>query len=358
MSQQQTYLRLSFANGDVTEDVTPDLLGFTFTDNESLEADTVNLSLMDPRGKWADRWRPNNGETVRASIVPGTVKAPGRKSLFCGTFYVDTFRVAGAPRTCEIGAVSVPLSTPIRRKVKTRAWEKKDLKGIAGEIAKAAGLKLLFDSQENPTYDREDQKRESDLSFLMRLCENAGLSLKVTDKQLVIFDQASYEKKKPIKALTLGESEILSWDFSAAVSESYKSVTVSYRDPKKKSSAKEKWDKEWSGEKTEKNPALMSYTYTDPLADSSGQEYEHKARAKSLDDAKRIARAKLRALNRRVVTGSLTLVGDIELVAGVVVTLSGFGSFDGNFIITQATHEVGQGGYTTAISVCRVNSKY
>ena len=83
-----------------------------------------------------------------------------------------------------------------------------------------------------------------------------------------------------------------------------------------------------------------------------------KKRAASSDEAKRIARATLRKINLRKMTGNLTLVGDPTLVAGVVIALEGFGSFDGAFIIERATHSVGTSGYTTSVSVRRVNTKY
>lgn len=354
MSQQRTYLRLIFASTDITEDITPDLLSFSYTDNESAEADTINITLKDEKGKWAGRWSPDHGETIKASIIPGTVEGPGRRKLDCGTFYVDSLRAAGAPRTCEIGGVSVPLDMPIRRKTKTRAWEKKNLKGIAQQIADESKLKLFWDTGDNnPTYDREDQKRESDLGFLMRLCESAGLSLKVTDERLVIFDQSAYEKKPAVMTLTLGESEILSWDFSAAISERYKSVTVKYRDPKALAVAA-RVDESIRATDVK----CIEYTYTDPEVDSSGQDYEMKTRAKTIDEAKRLARAKIRELNRRAITGTLTLIGDIRLAAGIVLNLKGFGRMSGRFFITQATHEVGSGGYTTQISVTRVNTNY
>lgn len=354
MSQQRTYLSLIFSSTEITEEIMPDLLSFSFTDNESMQADTVNITLKDEKGKWAGRWRPENGETIKASIVPGTVKERGKKALKCGTFYVDSLRTSGAPRTCEIGGVSVPLDLPIRRKTKTRAWESKDLKGIAQQISNEANLKLFWDvSDNNPSYDREDQKRESDLAFLMRLCESAGLSLKITDKQIVIFDQASYEKKPSVKVLTLDEAEILSWDFSAAISERYKSVTIKYRDPKK-NNVNTMIDESIRSE----NAAYVEYTYTDPEADNAGQEFEFKTRAKNLDEAKKLAKAKLRTLNRRTITGSLSLIGDISLRAGVVLTLFNFGSFDGKYFITRAEHSVSGSGYVTNIDVTRVNSNY
>ena len=373
----QTYLRLLFteAGKSVTEDILPDLLSFSYDDKETNEADEISITLKDPTGKWASKWKPDGGEVIRAYIAAGTTDGKKGPELFCGKFFVDSLRMSGAPRVFEMRAVSIPMNTPIRRKMVTKTWEKKTLKGIAQEIATAAKIKLLFDSQEDPSYDRQDQKAESNLKFLSRLCEDAGLSIKVTDDQLVIFDQAYYEKKKPVKTLSLGVSDIISWDFESSQSETYKTCTVSWRDPKKKSKGSAggyNMDLEKDGgdsdsdsgydmdlQKVKKvNPAVMTYTYTDPDADDNGQEYQVKKRATSLAEAERIAKATLRKLNLRRITGNLTLVGDTSLVAGIVVNLKGFGSFDGLFIIESASHNVSTGGYVTSIEVRRVNNNY
>jgi phage protein D len=372
----QTYLRLLFteAGTSVTQDILPDLLSFSYDDKETNEADEISLTLKDPTGKWASKWKPDGGEVVRAYVASGTVDGKKGRELFCGKFFVDSLRTSGSPRVFEMRAVSIPLNTPIRRKMVTKAWEKKTLKGIAQEIATAAKVKLLFDSQDNPSYDRQDQKAESNLRFLSRLCEDAGLSIKVTDSQIVIFDQAFYEKKKPVKTLKLGVSDILSWDFESQQSETYKTCTVSWRDPKKKQKGSSggynmdlekgdggddpEYDMDLQKVKKKVNVAVNTYTYTDPDVEDNGQEYQVKKRAASLDEAKRIAKATLRKLNLRSVTGSLSLVGDTSLVAGVVVELKGFGSFDGRFYIESASHSVSTSGYVTSISVRRVNSNY
>ena len=361
MEPLQTRLRLLFSESktDVTEDLMPDLLSFSYTDKENAEADEVTLTLKDPDGKWASKWKPDGGEMVQAFLSAGTVLIPGIE-LSCGTFYADTLRVSGSPRVFEMWAVSVPMNKPIRRRLRTRAWEKTTLKAIAVAIAGEAGVGLLFDTQSDPEYDRQDQSKESDLAFLVRLTDEAGFSLKVTDEQLVVFDQAAYEKKAPVETLTLGTSQILSWEFESAQSESYRTCTVSYRDPKQKTKQKAGgYDfnlRPVSGKST--NPAVMTYTATDPDADPNGQEYALKRRAKSLEEAKRLATAKLRSLNRRRVTGRLSVVGDVMLVAGAVVECRGFGSFDGNFIIEEAVHSLDSSGHRTDISLRRVNNAY
>lgn len=87
MEPLQTRLRLLFSASktDVTEDLMPDLLSFSYTDKENAEADEVTLTLMDPDGKWASQWKPDGGEVVQAFLSAGTVLIPGIE-LACGTF--------------------------------------------------------------------------------------------------------------------------------------------------------------------------------------------------------------------------------------------------------------------------------
>ena len=186
----------------------------------------------------------------------------------------------------------------------------------------------------------------------------------------------SYEKKPPIKTLELGISDILSWSFESQQSDTYKTCTVVWRDPKLKSTEsaggydfnakpitgmteEEKLAALRTPDyRAQKNPAVRYFSYTDPTVGEEGQEYKLKKRVTSKAEAERLAKATLRKLNLRRVTGSLTVVGDPVLLAGCVVECKGFGSFDGNFIISQASHSVSSGGYTTAISLRRVNANY
>lgn len=354
-------LYFSSERKNMTEDIAPDMLSLSYTDKETDESDELSITLKDPHGIWAGKWSPDGGEKIEAYIYADDVTGQEYSRLYCGKFFVDSLSASGSPRVLNMRAVSIPLNKPIRRKLKTRAWEKTALKDIAAAIAKEAGMELLYDAQENPVYDRQDQKRESDLQFLSRLSKEMGISLKVTDEKIVMFDQASYEKKEPVATLSLNRTPILSWNFESSQSEKYKSVTVTYRDPKKKqkgTAAGYNMDLEKVTSKKSANPAVMTYIYTDPDANDQWQEYALKRRAKSVSDAEHLAKAKLRELNARSVTGSISLVGDPSLVAGVVVAVSGFGSFDGNFIVQEATHSVSSGGYTTSLSLRRVNNKY
>ncbi|SPT72412.1 Phage protein D [Anaerobiospirillum thomasii] len=102
----------------------------------------------------------------------------------------------------------------------------------------------------------------------------------------------------------------------------------------------------------------IDYTYTDETVEPSGQVYVLKKRCTSLAEAQRLAKAKLRELNQRQTTGLTDLGGQSSFIRWAVVALSGFGSFDGNFIIEKANHSVSNSGYVTDIEVRRVNNEY
>ncbi len=230
---RHTIVSVRIDEKDASEQVAKDLLSFSYTDKETDEAEEVTITLKDETGKWRQNWAPKMNATLKCDIVTMEPK----DLLKCGKFHVDSRRVSGAPSVYELRATSIPPDSPIRRKAKEKTWQKQSLKQIAQTIAGENGLQLLWDCADGVgTEQREqvDQKRESDLVFLQKLCKEEGANLKLTDGKLVIFDQKSYEKKDPVMTIAMGSSDILKWEFSQELSDAYKSVTVTYRDPAKK----------------------------------------------------------------------------------------------------------------------------
>ncbi len=230
---RHTIVSVRIDEKDASEQVAKDLLSFSYTDKETDEAEEVTITLKDETGKWRNNWAPKMNATLKCDIVTMEPK----DLLKCGKFHVDSRRISGAPSVYELRATSIPPDSPVRRKAKEKTWQKQSLKQIAQTIASENKLQLLWDCAEGVgTEQREqaDQKRESDLVFLQKLCKEEGANLKLTDGKLVIFDQKSYEKKDPVMTITFGDSEVLKWEFSQELADAYKSVTVTYRDPAKK----------------------------------------------------------------------------------------------------------------------------
>lgn len=325
-----TLFTVHYEGQNITADIANDVLSIAYTDNEDGKVDDVSLLLKDETHQWIGPWMPEKGDLFNVTFLPD-----GMPALHSGQVQVDEISASEPPSVIEIKGVSVPIKSGVRRLLKSRAWEKTTYQGIANEIADGAELQLVFliDADDGPYYERVDQTEESDLSFLNRLAQDEGFSLKVTDCQLVVFEQAMFEAREPVAFFTRGQSAIKSWSFTNQSYDVYKSCTCKYRLPKKKKS--------------------IHYTYVDPDIED-GSNLKIRKLVANLAEARRKAKAALRRKNRYQYTGAMALVGDSRLCAGVTIVISGFGGYDGKYIIAKATHTLDGSGYTTAVELRRV----
>lgn len=330
---------------DISDDINADLISFTYTDNCDDEADEIRFTLKDDEGKWCDSWRPDQGAKISA-----TISTSDGSQLEISSMMVDQQRFSGGSqgRTMEFTAVSIPLDISIRRLRRTKSYETQTLEQIADNIAMFHGLQLYFESDINPTYDRVDQKQQTDADFLLKLCHDLGLSVKITEETLVVYDQASFEKKDATVSYERTGGKVLSYSFSGSQSQRYKSCTVTWRDIRKKTRKATAETKE----------EFIEYTYTDESVEDSGQEYTFRHRCTSLAEAQRLAKAKLRELNLHQTEGSLSVVGNPLVYAGCVLELSDFGAADGKFLVERATHSITSGGYVTSLELRKINESY
>ena len=242
-----------------------------------------------------------------------------------------------------IKATALPFSASIRQTKKNRVWEAYNLSGIAQQMCSEAGMTLMYLSAQNPYYEREEQIKESDISFLSSLCHDAGISLKATNKIVVLFDQRDYEAQPEVIAITRGDGSYLKYTLGTTSAETqYSSCRVSYVNPA-------------TGECIE--GIAKTEDYNDDVTDN--QQLEVSAHVSSVAEAKALAEKLLRLHNKFARTASFTLPGNPSLVAGVTARLSRWGDWSGKYIISQAKHSVaGSGGYTTQITMRRALEGY
>ena len=194
------------------------------------------------------------------------------------------------------------------------------------------------------------------MRFLSGLCHDAGISLKCSDGQLILFDQATYEAKSPVLTIRRNNGRILpaapgaygaygkdpncteyiSYRLSTGAAETqYGSCRISYTDAA-------------TGQ-------LIEGTATAEGEDSkSGQCLEITAKVKDAGEAQALAAKHLRLHNKFNRTVTFTLPGNTGLVAGVTVKLEDFGGWSGKYIIKQAEHSVSDSGYVTTITLRKV----
>lgn len=258
--------------------------------------------------------------------------------LSCGTFELDSVDASGPPTKITLKGTSIPYTSTMRTAKKNRAWENCNLKEIAQQIGKEAGLQVMYLAENNPVYKRKEQVQKSDITFLQKLCKAAGLALKVTILTVVIYDAAEYDGKPPIKTITYGSGDYLSYKLGTSLHDTaYTSCHVSYTDPDSKET--------------------IESTYTPDSREGTGQVLEINEKVNSVEEAHELAKKRLREKNTQQFTASFSMLGDVQLVAGATVRLKGFQSFDRKYKITKATHKL-TGGYTTDIELKQVLEGY
>lgn len=337
MNARRTAVRLTFAGVDISTDINKHLLSLTYTDNEEDKTDDLQLSLDDREGVWLGNWLntpgASKGVEISAVIVQKNWESNGKdRVLDCGVFEIDTVDGSGPPAKATIKAGSIPYKSTVRTQKKTKAWENYTLSSIAKEIAGKNGLTCMFESAFDPLYTRKEQIQESDITFLQRLCKAAGISLKVTAKIIVLFDAAAYEQKDAVRVIKRGTADVSSWSFSTSLHDaSYSKCHVSYTDPT--------------------TGKTIEYTYTPRNADKDGQVLEVNEKVSNREEARQLAMKRLRQKNKGEFKASFKLTGDARLVAGITVQVSGYGAFDGKYIIETATHSVSKSGYKTDLTL-------
>ena len=258
--------------------------------------------------------------------------------LSCGTFELDSVDASGPPTKITLKGTSIPYTSTMRTARKNRAWENCNLKAIAEQIGQEAGMQVMYLAENNPVYKRKEQVQKSDITFLQKLCKAAGLALKVTIMTVVIYDAAEYDGKPPIKTITYGSGDYLSYKLGTSLHDTaYTSCHVSYTDPDSKET--------------------IESTYTPDSKDGTGQVLEVNEKVNSTGEAYELAKKRLREKNTQQFTASFSMLGDVQLVAGATVRLRGFQSFDKKYKITKATHKL-TGGYTTDIELKQVLEGY
>ena len=269
------------------------------------------------------------------------------QSLRLGLFEIDEITSSGYPSEVQIKAVSVPDNNTLRGTERSRSWEKAKLQVIANDIASAAGMALFWDTEENPVLDRAEQTEQSDLSFLYAICKDKGLALKISDKKIIVFDEAKYEAEKAkitivkpgiiykkesgMKYLFVGTG----YSLRTKIRDIYAACRVNYQQGSSKSN--------------------IEATYT--VAGKKGKTLQVNEQVESVAEALNLAKKRLREKNKDEVTGYLNMLGNFVLLSGVTVNLLGFGAFDGRYLITRASHDIGR-GYTTNIDVRRCLNGY
>jgi len=319
MKTRRVWLEIRIAGVDVTQEMSG-LTSFTMTDNLDGESDLAEIRVEDRARLWTAEWFPSRGDV--ASVTICRLVGEQEERLDLENFEIDEISNSYPPNVAQIKLNSIPNNSILRSVEGSRSWEKVKLSKIAGDIAQEAGLELFFDG-EDAQVERAEQKSESKLTFLHKLCKDNGLALKVNDKQVIIFDAEKYESQEAVASFSYGDDKIIHFDATATISKIYKACHVKYQHGKQKE--------------------FIEYTYTDGTK-SEGMTLEINQKVESVAEAEKLAKKQLRDKNKEEIKVRLEVVGSFEYLAGNVIELDdSFGFYAGNYLIEKARHSVGNG---------------
>lgn len=327
---RRAHLQLLYEGRDISGDIGPDMISFTFTDKfGGDETDDVQLVISDRDRLWQDAWLPERGHSLRPSITCVNWFEDGDSySLPCGEFQVDEVEFeAGDTDKVTLKGVPAAVKSAIAGQKKTRGWQSTNLLQVATDIAAGAGLAVEYHADAVPLA-RTDQRQENDLGFISRLAKENGCRAKVTDGKLVLLSGAAGDG---FPAVALDRSLGGSFRGKIVTAEVYAGSAVTFMDPA-----------------TGKN---YKYEYRPDGAPKTGKVLTINRRAESVAQAQQMAKAALREKNAGQMTGEWSGMGDPRLRAGGMVSLTGFGKFSVSYRIKEATHTVTSTSYTTSASL-------
>ncbi|MHC1791778.1 phage late control D family protein [Solidesulfovibrio sp.] len=347
ISTRQAFLTLLYEGKDISAQIAPYVLSFSFTDNAHGKADDLQVTLEDRDHVWKGDWYPDKGATLTASLRCEQWDAADALPVImrCGTFTIDEIELSGAPDTVTIKAVSAAMTKSLRQQRKTKAWENSSLEQAARDIADAHGLTLRYHGPEF-TFTRMDQRETSDLGFLKRMAEQRGMLLKVAEDSLILISGKGYDAKSPAKTLTRGVSPIKSFRFKEKTDGVYgDGAEVNYHDPVTKQGRNYAFDNALSGER-------QSYVKDPKSKKKGGDRLKVNRRLDANEDGLEIVKAEARGKNKDEFEGSLSLMGDPDLRAAMTVAVVGFKRFDAVYFIETATHSFDRSsGYATELKI-------
>ena len=356
------------------------VVAFSYGDNTNDKADDLTVEIADPERTWMKSYLPKKASECNAILKVFNWTTPGDTWQFdCGVMWVDEISLAGPPNMVAVRATSVPIHLGFKTEKQYKFWEGKTLQDIAAEIAGIYGLTLVWDTANNPKLARSDVIEQAYLEYLRDRCKDEGLSLKVFNRQLIIYSEEEYEARSSVYTLTYGASQILSYEFTSRLNDTYVEARNAYVSPETGDLIEGKFASEapYGPEGTE---AILNINERVDPEEEGGDEdggldefrRRRNARAELLDQidysnqnaaaaeaATRKAKHKLRDKNKREKEAAVVVFGNPGYISGLNMDLVGFGAFaDGKWFISASIHTISEDGYVTELRLRKTLTGY
>lgn len=316
---------LIYRGVDISGDLAPMTTSIAYTDKLHGEADEIEVACEDAKGLWRGPWCPVTGDLMQLWY--------GRSvgaMMYAGEFELDEpeVTIGRGGDSMTIRGIAAPITAALRTE-KTFVYENKTLQEIVGEVAGRNGLTVQ--GTINPTrWRRKTQRRQRDLEFLVELGEDTDHYVSVRGKTVIFTSVDAIDGLPPAGIFFPASPD------HAGFTGRFQTV-----DTYTKAEARHFHDEDKRLIKGEEVDARVL----------TGDSLILVERAEDEAQAKMMAKGRLHQKNRKRRSGTLTLVGRPELVAGTVVELVDHGKWSGRYVVDASRHILTRGPYVTNLDL-------
>lgn len=318
MDPRKATASVSYNGKNIDTKLAEYLQSFSYTDVAAGESDSLSLVVNDRDRKWIKSWFPSKGDTMSASIkMKNWSKENDDRSLKCGSFVIDDFGFSGAPIKLKLEAIAIPATTGFKKTQRTKTYENTTLENIAKEVAKRANVKCYYEAG-RISIEKVEQSEKDDCSFLNELVKLYGYAMKIYKNKIVIFNEATYEKKRSVATLT-EETIEPNWSWDTTLDGKYTGAKYEYTNNDKNKTFK---------------VTVGGGSRILKVTDAAG----------TLSEAEKITLAKINDANKNDTTMTVTLTrANQKIIATSCVTIKGLGKLNGKYYVEKVTWDIGSG---------------
>lgn len=329
---------LSFNGKNVSTKLADYLESVSCEDVASGSSDSIDITLQNIDMKWMNQWYPTKGDKISGTITFQDWNKDGENlKLNCGTFILDEVKFSGGPLKVSLGGVAIPANESFKVRERTKTWKNVTIKNIANEIAKRYGLSLSY-SGPTITIASIEQSDKTDSAFLYDLCKKYGLSMKVFNNKIVVYDQTQQEKKAASTTITRDSFIDDEWEYTDSIEGTYTGARISYK----------------SGEDNEEISVYLGLK----AENAAGSRVLNITEvADDYDAAYYMAAAQVNQSNEQATTISGKIWPNPKICAGICVTISGMGKANGKYFVDKSTVEVSDSRTTQSVELHKCQTR-
>ena len=226
-------VEIEYNGKNITTSLENYLKAFSYTDINTGESDSISISIGDLDRNWIGSWFPTKGDKLTTKIIYENWEKENTEEVFnCGTFILDDLSFSGWPISGDLGAVSAPANSNFKETKKTKTWESVTLRQIAKEVANNAQVNMYYEEANDITIKSIEQNEQTDSEFLVNLCKDYGLAIKIYSNRITIFNEYTYECKDA--KCDIMAKDIQSWTYNTTLSGTYTGGKIKYTNPSTK----------------------------------------------------------------------------------------------------------------------------